>query len=75
MFFSPKEKEDGTSMESMKAKSVVPEVRSPFPQHQPKKNSVPFTKTQVEAIRSGVSIGLTMVVGPPGKMTSIINLS
>ncbi|EER18194.1 conserved hypothetical protein [Perkinsus marinus ATCC 50983] len=66
VFFAPEEKEDGTSMESMKAKSVVPEVRSPFPQHQPKKNTVPFTKTQVEAIRSGVSIGLTMVVGPPG---------
>ena len=29
-------------------------------------NSVPFTPTQVEAIRAGVQPGLTMVVGPPG---------
>ncbi|KAF4661577.1 hypothetical protein FOL47_006627 [Perkinsus chesapeaki] len=65
--FAPsEEKEDGSAVEVMKAKSIKEEIRSPFPQHQPKKNTVPFTKTQVEAIRSGVSIGLTMVVGPPG---------
>ena len=29
-------------------------------------NSVKFTPTQVEAIRSGTNPGLTMVVGPPG---------
>ncbi len=27
---------------------------------------MPFTPTQVEAIRSGMQPGLTMVVGPPG---------
>lgn len=32
----------------------------------PKKNTVRFTPVQVEAIRSGMNPGLTMVVGPPG---------
>ena len=31
-----------------------------------KKNAVPFTPVQTEAIRSGLNHGLTMVVGPPG---------
>ncbi len=30
------------------------------------RNTVPFTPTQVEAIRAGMQPGLTMVVGPPG---------
>jgi len=30
------------------------------------RNSILFTPTQVEAIRSGMQPGLTMVVGPPG---------
>ena len=30
------------------------------------RNAVPFTPTQVEAIRSGMQRGLTLVVGPPG---------
>jgi intron-binding protein aquarius len=42
------------------------ENRGPYPQNEPKKNTVPFTPTQVEAIRAGTSPGLTMVVGPPG---------
>lgn len=29
-------------------------------------NSIPFTPVQVKAIRSGLSPGLTMIVGPPG---------
>ena len=32
----------------------------------PHRNAVPFTSTQVEAIRSGMQPGLTLVVGPPG---------
>ena len=43
-----------------------PENRGPYPKCEPKKNAVPFTPTQVEAIRAGISPGLTMVVGPPG---------
>lgn len=30
------------------------------------RNAIPFTATQVEAIRSGMQPGLTLVVGPPG---------
>jgi intron-binding protein aquarius len=30
------------------------------------RNAVPFTGTQIEAIRAGMQPGLTMVVGPPG---------
>ncbi|XP_046849502.1 RNA helicase aquarius-like isoform X2 [Xenia sp. Carnegie-2017] len=40
--------------------------RGPYPYNQPKRNAIPFTPTQVEAIRSGMQPGLTMVVGPPG---------
>jgi intron-binding protein aquarius len=38
----------------------------PYPEDKPKLNSVPFTSTQVAAIRSGINPGLTQVVGPPG---------
>mmetsp|Transcript_299 Transcript_299/g.1022 ORF Transcript_299/g.1022 Transcript_299/m.1022 type:complete len:1462 (+) Transcript_299:73-4458(+) len=38
----------------------------PYPECIPRVNNVRFTPTQVEAIRSGVNPGLTMVVGPPG---------
>ena len=40
--------------------------RGPYPMEAPKKNSIRFTPTQVEAIRSGTQPGLTVVVGPPG---------
>ena len=30
------------------------------------RNQIPFTPTQVEAIRAGMQPGLTLVVGPPG---------
>merc|ERR1719228_597166 len=42
------------------------ENRGPYPKNIPKKNTVRFTPTQVEAIRAGINPGLTMVVGPPG---------
>lgn len=40
--------------------------RGPYVTDQPKRNAIRFTPTQVEAIRSGIQHGLTMVVGPPG---------
>ncbi|XP_017331417.1 RNA helicase aquarius isoform X3 [Ictalurus punctatus] len=40
--------------------------RGPYPYNQPKRNNIPFTPTQIEAIRAGMQPGLTMVVGPPG---------
>lgn len=38
----------------------------PYPYDEPKKNAIKFTPTQIEAIRSGMQHGLTLVVGPPG---------
>ncbi|XP_034941084.1 RNA helicase aquarius [Chelonus insularis] len=40
--------------------------RGPYKANQPKKNQIPFTPTQIEAIRAGMQPGLTLVVGPPG---------
>lgn len=37
-----------------------------FGESPPKRNAVRFTPVQVEAIKSGVNPGLTMIVGPPG---------
>ena len=58
---------DSTNRQEMinVASYVIPS-RGPYPYTVPKKNSVRFTPTQVEAIRSGMQPGLTMVVGPPG---------
>ncbi|MBN3298778.1 AQR helicase, partial [Amia calva] len=44
---------------------VIPN-RGPYPYNQPKRNTINFTPTQIEAIRAGMQPGLTMVVGPPG---------
>jgi len=54
---------------SSKQLTVVPYkalYMGPYPEDKPKLNSVPFTPTQVAAIRSGINPGLTQVVGPPG---------
>ncbi|XP_050306133.1 RNA helicase aquarius isoform X2 [Anthonomus grandis grandis] len=40
--------------------------RGPYHFNEPKKNMIPFTPTQTEAIKSGMQPGLTLVVGPPG---------
>ncbi|KAL7992492.1 hypothetical protein Chor_016748 [Crotalus horridus] len=55
--------------ESSKTLVVEPHVipnRGPYPYNQPKRNTIQFTHTQIEAIRAGMQPGLTMVVGPPG---------
>ena len=51
---------------SLLVEPYKPQRRGPYPTSTPKKNQVLFTPTQVEAIRSGMSPGLTMIVGPPG---------
>lgn len=48
------------------AKAYVPPDPGPYPQDQPKQNTVKFTPVQVDAVISGVQPGLTMIVGPPG---------
>ncbi|KAI4384634.1 hypothetical protein MLD38_002757 [Melastoma candidum] len=52
--------------EKLIVEAYVPPDPGPYPQDQPKQNSVRFTPTQVGAIISGIQPGLTMVVGPPG---------
>lgn len=46
-------------------KQIVKAASYPFPPHVTG-NPVPFTPVQVKAIRSGLSPGLSMLVGPPG---------
>lgn len=52
--------------EKLIIETYTPPDPGPYPQDQPKQNTVRFTPTQVEAIISGIQPGLTMVVGPPG---------
>lgn len=57
--------------ESVAKKSIIVEsyktpLRGPYPYLQPKKNGIRFTRAQIEAVKSGMQPGLTMVVGPPG---------
>lgn len=69
--------EDDDDDEDMKP-STLPKVitvepytfsnRGPYVYNEPKKNAIRFTPTQVEAIRSGMQRGLTLVVGPPGML-------
>ncbi|KAJ7942622.1 Embryo defective protein [Quillaja saponaria] len=56
----------GYEKERLLVEAYTPPDPGPYPQDQPKKNSVPFTPTQIGAIISGIQPGLTMVVGPPG---------
>ncbi|XP_036302624.1 RNA helicase aquarius isoform X1 [Pipistrellus kuhlii] len=62
---------DGEDEDSEEAKTLIVEPhvipnRGPYPYNQPKRNTIQFTHTQIEAIRAGMQPGLTMVVGPPG---------
>ncbi|XWS58844.1 hypothetical protein CRYUN_Cryun08bG0068700 [Craigia yunnanensis] len=52
--------------EKLIVEAYIPPDPDPYPQDQPKQNSVRFTPTQIGAIISGIQPGLTMVVGPPG---------
>ncbi|RMC00403.1 hypothetical protein DUI87_23011 [Hirundo rustica rustica] len=66
-----KRKEDGNEENPEEAKTLIVEPhvipnRGPYPYNQPKRNTIQFTHTQIEAIRAGMQPGLTMVVGPPG---------
>ena len=52
-------------IETDDGRSIVKATSYPFPPNV-NGNPVPFTPVQVKAIRSGLSPGLTMIVGPPG---------
>ncbi|KAL3537649.1 hypothetical protein ACH5RR_001015 [Cinchona calisaya] len=58
--------DDNSNGERLVVEAYIPPDHGPYPQDQPKQNSVRFTPTQVGAIISGIQPGLTMVVGPPG---------
>ncbi|KAJ3325409.1 hypothetical protein HDV06_004268 [Boothiomyces sp. JEL0866] len=63
--------EEETSSKKRKSKGgkegiLVKSYRSKSLVDKPKVNKLKFTPTQVEAIRSGCSTGLTLIVGPPG---------
>ncbi|CAG8455667.1 2479_t:CDS:10 [Acaulospora colombiana] len=60
-----KEKNDENS-ERITVRTYTMPNMGPYPFNIPRRNSVRFTPRQVEAIKSGVNPGLTMVVGPPG---------
>lgn len=40
--------------------------RGPYAFNKPRQNTVRFTPTQIEGIKSGMQPGLTLIVGPPG---------
>nr|CAD7589608.1 unnamed protein product [Timema genevievae] len=64
-----REKDSEEPKEVKKVITVEPHIipsRGPYLFNEPKKNAIPFTPTQVEAIRAGMQPGLTLVVGPPG---------
>lgn len=73
----PEDKSDDEDDEDDEEKPSLPKIitvepyfftsRGPYVYNEPKKNAIRFTPTQVEAIRSGMQRGLTLVVGPPGK--------
>eukprot|EP01117_Protostelium_nocturnum_P000116 TRINITY_DN1019_c0_g1_i4.p1 TRINITY_DN1019_c0_g1~~TRINITY_DN1019_c0_g1_i4.p1 ORF type:complete len:1386 (-),score=536.20 TRINITY_DN1019_c0_g1_i4:27-4184(-) len=54
------------SKQKLKLRPYLPSIPGPYPHNIPRKNSVPFTVAQLEAIERGMFEGLTMVVGPPG---------
>ena len=60
---------------TLTVESVVRLNRGPYPFNAPKKNNILFTPTQVEAIRSGINPGLTLIVGPPGQFALSMKLS
>ncbi|KPI39753.1 Intron-binding protein aquarius [Cyphellophora attinorum] len=60
------EEDSGDSRAPVRVKTYQPPNTGPYPIDQPKKNSVRFMPTQVEAIVSGSQPGLTVIVGPPG---------
>ncbi|XP_033981405.1 RNA helicase aquarius isoform X1 [Trematomus bernacchii] len=58
--------EDQSEDKTLIVEPFVTPNRGPYPYNQPKRNTIQFTPTQIEAIRAGMQPGLTMVVGPPG---------
>ena len=60
------EESSATVLDDVIVTHYDPPNAGPYPEDQPPQNKVRFTSVQIEAIRSGINPGLTMVVGPPG---------
>ncbi|KAK3638686.1 hypothetical protein LTR22_017704 [Elasticomyces elasticus] len=65
--------------ETLRVTTYKPEDTGPYPGDVPKRNTIRFTPTQIEAITSGAQPGLTVIVGPPGTgktdvVTQIVSL-
>ena len=58
--------------DSVFVESYQPVSMGPFPENAHKKNLIRFTPSQAQAVLSGSSPGLTLIVGPPG--VSLINI-
>ena len=58
--------EGGADSNVVNVESYIPPDPGPYPEDVKNQNMVRFTPTQVEAVKSGVREGLTLIVGPPG---------
>ena len=58
--------DDDASSNVVNVESYVPPDPGPYPEDVKNQNMVRFTPTQVDAVKSGVREGLTLIVGPPG---------
>ena len=56
----------GADSNVVNVESYIPPDPGPYPEDVKNQNMVRFTPTQVEAVKSGVREGLTLIVGPPG---------
>ncbi|RKP09855.1 P-loop containing nucleoside triphosphate hydrolase protein [Thamnocephalis sphaerospora] len=63
--FVEEKREAGDSEELVVKTYQLPNM-GPYASDVIRKNAVPFTPSQVEAIRAGSNPGLTLIVGPPG---------
>lgn len=54
------------TIERIVVRAYLPTSAGPYPEDDPPRNRVPFTPLQVEAIRSGMNPGLSLLIGPPG---------
>lgn len=60
------DKNESKGKPTVSVQSYVPPNAGPYPDDQLHRNSIKFSHAQVEAIRSGMNPGLTLIVGPPG---------
>ncbi|KAI5740950.1 hypothetical protein M8J76_008872 [Diaphorina citri] len=65
--------DEDVEMENKDGKPIITVEPHVIPSRGPYLNTIPFTPTQIEAIRAGMQPGLTLVVGPPDVAVQIIS--